>query len=122
MPLWVHPTIDTEKEKKLAAAWETFKRTQSRPVSDTTIQKKDYQDAFDESDAPMPDAIDLNTADSATLVRLKGIGPVTAGKIVARRNAKGPYTDISQLREVGSFSEATLELLKKHLRIGPGNK
>ena len=120
MHYWVHPTIDTEKEKKLVAAWETFKRTQTKSAGDSTSQQKnDYQDAFDENETPLPNVIDLNTADSATLVRLKGIGPVTAGKIVSRRNNKGPFTDVDQLKEVGVFNAATFEILKKHLTVAP---
>ena len=118
MPLLVHPSTDTEKEKKLVVAWETFKRTQSKSAADNIVhQKNDYQDAFDDNETPLPKTIDLNTADSATLVRLKGIGPVTAGKIIARRTSDGPFTDIDQLKEVGRFSEATFEILKQHLVI-----
>src|ERR1035437_4665230 len=113
MYLWVHPDINTDK--KLVAAWETFKRSQPVSTNDTTEKtKKDYQDAFDDNTTPLPNIININTADSATLVRLKGIGPVTAGKIVARRKNKGPFTSINQLLEVGSFSSATFEILKKH--------
>ena len=118
MSLWVHPSPDADKNQKLAAAWETFKRSQPATINDTAQRtKKDYQDTFDDNAASLPDTINLNTADSATLVRLKGIGPVTAGKIVARRKNKGPFTNINQLHEVGSFSNADFEILKKHLII-----
>jgi DNA uptake protein ComE-like DNA-binding protein len=115
MSLWVHPVNDTEKERQLIAAWEVYKRSQ--PKTDSTHEKNDYQDAFDDNDAPLPAIIELNSADSATLVRLKGIGPVTAGKIVARRREKGPFTHIDQLKEVGAFAPETFEILKKHLTI-----
>jgi DNA uptake protein ComE-like DNA-binding protein len=121
MSLWVHPAMDKKNEQKLIAAWEVFKRSQPTPkTADTTeIVKREFQDAFDENHTPLSDSIDLNTIDSATLVRLKGIGPVTAGKIVGRRKNKGPYTDFEQLKEVGVFSPANFELLKKHLFIVP---
>jgi len=119
MYLWVHPKTEHEQEQKLAAAWATFKRSQSEPTVDDTVEhkKNDWQDTFDDNTTPLPDTINLNTADSATLVRLKGIGPVTAGKIIARRVKKGPYTDLEQIREAGAFSTASFELLKKHLRV-----
>ena len=85
-------------------------------------EKNDYQDAFDENKAPLPNIIDINIADSATLVRLKGIGPVTAGKIIERRNKKGPFTNINQLLEIRHFPEATFELLKKHLVVDSSSK
>ena len=115
MHYWVHPVIDTEKEQKLVAAWETYKRAHPAVKADTSTVKKEHQDAYDENETPLPDSININNADSATLVRLKGIGPVTAGKIISRRATKGPVTDISQLSEVGAISGANLELLRRHL-------
>jgi len=116
MLLWVHPDVDKVKDKQLVTAWETFKRAQPRHTTDSAAQRpKDFQDAGDEQTSPLPDSIDINTADSATLVRLKGIGPVTAGKIMQRRKTKGPFTNISQLSETGSFTKATLDMLSKHI-------
>ena len=119
MHLWVHPKTDPEKDKQLVAAWETFKRSHP-PLKkpDTTGTINDYEDAFDDNETPLPTIIDINTADSATLVRLKGIGPVTAGEIVAIRKNKGPFTNIDQLMEIRKFPAATFKILKAHLVIG----
>ena len=118
----MHPQTDMQREQKLVSAWETFKRSQPKAVSDSAGRKNDYQDAFDENETPLPGIIDINTADSATLVRLKGIGPVTAGRIVAHRKMKGPFTSVDQLQEVGTFTDATFEVLKKHLTAGASQK
>ena len=117
MALWVHPSTNEEQNKKLITAAQTFQRIQPIIHTDTTAPIKDYQDKFDEQTTPLPDQIDLNTADSATLVRLKGIGPATAARIIARRKKK-PFTSISQLSEVGRIPHKTMELLKKHLFVG----
>jgi competence ComEA-like helix-hairpin-helix protein len=117
MPLWMHPATDNEKEKKLIVAWEKFKRANPAINDSAKKEKNDYQDAFDENETPLPNIININTADSATLVRLKGIGPATAGKIMAWRKKKGPFTNINQLLEIRHFPAATFELLKKHLAI-----
>jgi competence ComEA-like helix-hairpin-helix protein len=117
MHLWVRTADDTEKEKKLVAAWETFKRSQPIAKSDKA-NGDDYTDASDDNPTPLPNIININTSDSATLVRLKGIGPATARKIIARRKNKGLYTNVNQLREVSSMSDATFEILKKHLTVG----
>ena len=118
MHLWVHPAIDAEKEQKLVAAWEAFKRSQPAQKYDTTgSDKSEYVDASDDGETPMPNIININTADSATLVRLKGIGPVSAHKIVTRRNNKGPFTNVDQLMEVCTMPNATFAILKKHLSV-----
>ena len=115
MHLWVHQVIDAAQQQKLVAAWQTFKNSQpARTEQGSILQKKEFQDASDEQTTALPDTINLNTADSATLVRLKGIGPVTAHNIIKRRTAR-KFTNIDELRETGSFSQTTLQLLKKHI-------
>ncbi len=44
--------------------------------------------------------IDLNAADSLALVRLRGIGPVLASRILKYRESLGGYTDVNQLKEI----------------------
>jgi hypothetical protein len=122
MSLWVHPSMNKGEEQQLVKAWESFKRTQPHKYDTAKIPVKDFQDAGDDQPTVLPDTIDINTADSATLVRLKGIGPVTAGKMVNRRKIKGPFTNISQLSETGAFSKEQLALLKKHLVFGSSTK
>jgi len=105
MSLWVHPTTDKAQEEKLVRAWAAYK---SEHIAKNT-------DAI-------PDSIDLNTADSAMLVELNGIGPVTAHNIVLRRIQKGRFTNIDQLKETGSFPEETFASLKEHLYIDTNSK
>ena len=119
MSLWVAPPADTDKGKRLVAAWEVFKRSQHKPAANAGSEgKKDFEDATDENTTPLPDLIDINTADSATLVRLKGIGPITAGRIIACRKENGPFTSITQLRSLGHFTNETFDMLQHHLSIG----
>jgi len=116
MHLWVHVANDPEKEKKLVIASKTFKQSQ-RVVKTNNTDDDNYQDASDDNETSLPNIIDLNTADSATLVRLKGIGPVTACMIVARRKNVGPFTNIDQLLEIRKIPDATFKILKKHLIV-----
>ena len=44
--------------------------------------------------------MDLNTADSTTLMALKGIGPVFSVRIVKYRELLGGYYETAQLQEV----------------------
>jgi competence protein ComEA len=65
----------------------------------------------------IPDRIDLNTTDSATLVLLNGIGPTLAHKIIRQRNALGGFVKHEQLLEVYRFPDSTFQMLKQKLII-----
>ncbi len=108
MSLWVRPVSNSAKEEKLVRAWEKYKAA--------------HKAGNGEMVAAFPDSLDLNSADSDALVSLKGIGPVTAHNIIARRREKGPFTNLEQLRETGSFAEATFAALKTRLYIDTSRK
>lgn len=67
--------------------------------------------------APLPDKIDLNTTDSATIVRLNGIGPTLAHKIIKQRNALGGFVKHEQLAEIYRFPDTTFGMLRQRLVI-----
>ena len=50
--------------------------------------------------------LELNSADSAALVRLKGIGPFYARKILSYRERLGGFCDIEQIMEVEGLDSA----------------
>ena len=56
---------------------------------------------------PAPLLVELNSADSLELVKLSGIGPVFASRILKYRNLLGGFHSKSQLLEVYNFSEET---------------
>jgi DNA uptake protein ComE-like DNA-binding protein len=76
--------------------------------------------SFQNNYAPLPATIDLNRTDSAMLVRLNGIGPTLAHKIVERRKALGGYLRYEQLMEVYRFSDTVFAMLKGKLVIDAG--
>jgi competence protein ComEA len=60
--------------------------------------------------------VDLNTATVEQLDTLPGIGPVTAGAIVAWRDANGKFSSVDQLGDVDGIGPARLEKLRELVR------
>ncbi len=72
---------------------------------------------MEKEDTPPPVIVDLNTADSATLVRLRGIGPVFARRIMEYRDALGGFHSKEQLLEVYGFPPETYESLEERFTV-----
>jgi hypothetical protein len=64
--------------------------------------------------------LDINYADSAAWVSLKGIGPGFAKRILAYRDRLGGFNGVLQLKEVYGLDSAWVEENKLHLKIGAG--
>jgi len=62
------------------------------------------------------EVVDINHADSAGLVVLRGIGPVLAARIIKFRNLIGGYASTEQLREVYGLSPETFELIRRSVK------
>ena len=67
--------------------------------------------------SPTPGPINLNTADAAALQSLPGIGPVLAGRIVAWRDANGPFPNVDVLGEVSGIGPALMADLRPLVRV-----
>ena len=61
--------------------------------------------------------LDLNSATQQELETLPGIGPVTAGKILAWREEHGRFSAVSELLEVSGIGERTLEELEPWVQV-----
>jgi competence protein ComEA len=60
--------------------------------------------------------VDLNSATAAELDALPGIGPVTAGKIVAART-QAPFKTVDELRSRGLVGQKTFDQIKALLTV-----
>jgi competence protein ComEA len=56
--------------------------------------------------------INLNTATDKMLDSLPGIGPVTAARVIAYREANGPFTRVEQLRDARLVNAPTYERIR----------
>ncbi|UFN44388.1 helix-hairpin-helix domain-containing protein [Nocardioides okcheonensis] len=61
--------------------------------------------------------VNLNFADQTALESLPGVGPVTAGAILAWRSEHGGFTSVDELLEVDGIGEATLAEIAPHVTL-----
>lgn len=68
--------------------------------------------------APAADGrVNLNTADAAALETLPGVGPAIAARIIAWRDANGPFRSVDELTAVSGIGERTLEGLRDRATV-----
>lgn len=63
--------------------------------------------------------ININTATALELEALPGIGPSTAEKIIAHREANGPFAAIEAIMDVPGIGEGKFEEIKGLITVGP---
>ena len=61
--------------------------------------------------------ISLNQADATALEDLPGVGPVLAERIVAQREANGPFESVEDLLEVPGIGEAKLAAMRDSIAV-----
>lgn len=64
-----------------------------------------------------PILIDPNTADAATLRLLPGIGPGLARRILADREANGPFRSVRDLERIDGIGPRTVDRLERYAVI-----
>ncbi|BDE04998.1 hypothetical protein WPS_02740 [Vulcanimicrobium alpinum] len=68
------------------------------------------------SDAPSA-PVDLNAASAAQLAAIPGLGPRLAERIVAFRDANGPFDSLDELLDVAGVTEARLDAIAAAARV-----
>lgn len=62
--------------------------------------------------------VNINDATATELIALPGIGPATAGRILAYRRAHGPFTNVDDLDNIRGIGPATVKRLRPLVRVG----
>ena len=90
------------------------------PVITQNISKAPLPEAGNNA-APAIDSarvrVNINTADRQALVRLPGIGPTTAEKIIEYRRRRGPFKNASDLLNIKGIGRKKLEKIIYYLEI-----
>ena len=64
------------------------------------------------------DAININTADKATLMSIKGVGEKRAEAIIAYREQNGPFKSVDDLAGVSGVGPAIVDANREVLSVG----
>jgi competence protein ComEA len=67
---------------------------------------------------PPAQPININTADSAQLQLVPGIGPSTAEKILQMRKSYGTFKSVNDLMAIRGIGPKRLEKMRKYLTVG----
>lgn len=84
-------------------------------------QKSEYAERkYDNKEVKKKMVIDLNNADSVTLLSLYGVGPSFAKRIIKYRNLLGGFYSKEQLLEVYGFDQEKLDKIDSYCEVTPG--
>ena len=67
---------------------------------------------------PPAKPININTATSAELQQVPGIGPATAQKILQMRKSYGPFKSVDDLLAIRGLGQKRLDKMRKYLTVG----
>jgi len=117
---------DREKNGRFASLEDLERVNGVGPVLVETLRSRVKLSGTNTASSPMsaptrkgelPARIDLNRAGRDELLQLPGIGPVLADRILADRQAHGPYRTVHDLTRIKGIKGKTLEKLLPHLEV-----
>lgn len=106
------PKQEPKKVARVAGA------TSGNQASESPTTDQPKQSAQSPASSPQQSGkVNINTAGSAELDSLKGIGPVLAERIIEYRNANGPFKSIEEIINVKGIGPKTFEKFKDEITI-----
>jgi competence protein ComEA len=107
----------TLKEASHSAQSQNGQYRANKPFTNEPYKTND-RPAYPERPAkPVLQPFDINTADTAQLIALKGIGATLAGRIVKFRDALGGFVSTEQFREIYGLDSLALDELQTFGKI-----
>jgi competence protein ComEA len=82
---------------------------------------ENFVDTFKHEKKPKFQVLEINSADSISLVKLYRIGPKLASKVIAYRESLGGFLNLNQLTEIYGFDEDILFDLKDKITLDTSN-
>lgn len=61
--------------------------------------------------------VNINTASLKDLMRLEGVGPVMAGRIIEYRNDKGLFSSKEELKEIPGMGDKKFDAIKDYIEV-----
>lgn len=111
--------IKSDLQKMYTVSEEKYQELEPYILLDDTLPSREiFRKETKSADRTMkPLVLDLNTADSLELTRLKGIGPVYASRIIKYRTSLGGFISLEQLKEVWGLRDSTIRSIEANLVI-----
>jgi len=124
------PAETTPVEANISVATITKPNPEQVATSEVTISATTMTETTSEQAAPQPEAIseltpsdftpiDINRADREALLALPGIGPVLAERIIAYREAHGPFKSVDELTAISGIGERNINIFRKLVYVDP---
>jgi len=103
----ISPKLYDELERYILIPQKEFKRDSAFARKSFTPEKKTYT----------KELVELNTADSLSIVFLKGIGPGFTRRILKYRTMLGGFHSINQLKDVYGMNDSVFVLLTSQIKL-----
>ncbi|NLE32203.1 MAG: helix-hairpin-helix domain-containing protein [Bacteroidales bacterium] len=110
--------IDTNRLSQLATDLEAVETMPSQRATDMVVIETMPSNTENPSEPDMG-LFELNSADTTRLQCLKGVGPVTANRIIRYRQQLGGYYHVAQLAEIKGLYPDVLDRLQASLTVDP---
>lgn len=111
----------TDGERIIVPSYEEYEASKASfdaPSNNTNQSEQTSENTPPSNTSNSGGLININTASSVELQTLNGVGPSTAEKIIADREASGPFNSIEDLMRVSGIGEKKFAALAPYICVG----